>query len=429
MGILTMYAGIEDHINGTVGELEGGGEGTTVAVSEVAIEEVKAELAESIAEVEQLEAAVTEVKEELLEHEETVEELQEEITGMEALLSSGQFSGLGFAQKYNRALRLNAKLGGSNFSTLGAESISDAATARLASVSGVETFMETVKSGASKAIEFIKHVFNTVINFFVGLFSTASALQRRQKQLEEALNKKQVKETIKLGSWNIGCDYEAEGIKGIDKMVGSSAFGITHESLPKFIDLGKKLDGIDAAAFKTAYKGLIDDIKAVAKDAGKVSEKSDSSDKRTVLGTHAGFRIFASFEDKYETEEQMISAARSVKISFGKTEEAKKFASGKEVKTKALNSDLKSLLGSVTAYVEEIRGSKTQQKFSKAQRDQVIGMLNVASKTHEGLKEKNGKAVALCKAIYISSSSLATQLTKLYAYIAKQTMDVVQAHI
>jgi hypothetical protein len=79
--------------------------------------------------------------------------------------------------------------------------------------------------------------------------------------------------------------------------------------------------------------------------------------------------------------------------------------------------------------VTEIRSSKVQQKFSKSERDRVIGTLNVASKSNSDKKADNDKAIALCKAIFVSSSALTTTMTKLYVYLAKQIMDAVQAHI
>lgn len=427
MSILSMYQGVEDLINGvepTPGEANG-----QVDATDLAVEEVRADVAEAVAEVESLADAVEEIKEELKDQEEAVEELVEEVGGMEGLLASGQFSALAFSQKYNRALKLNAKLGGQNFSTMGAESISDAATARLAAVSGIEGFMETVKSGAKKAVEYIKHIFNTVINFFVGMFNTAAALERRQKQLAERVKGATLKDKIKLGGWNIGCDYATNGLKGLEALANHSMFELTSSTLPNFMDLGKNLDGIDAAKFKSAYGALTNDLKAVAKAVGKVSEKADASDKRTVLGSHAGFRIFAMFEEKFENDAQMVAAARSIKVSFGKTEEAKKFSTG-EVATKVSTpSDLLGALGAVKSYVEEIRSSKVQQKFSKAERDRVVGTLTVASKTNESKKEGNAKAIDLVKAIFVSASGLTITMEKLYAYLARQLMDAVQAHI
>lgn len=429
MSILSLYQGVEDLINGEGAGGPGEGAGGETVVTDVAVEEVRADVAEAIAEVESLAEAVVEIKEELVQHEEAVEELQEEVGGMESLLASGQYSGLAFAQKYNRALQLNAKLGGQNFATLGAESISDAATGRLAAVSGMEGFMETIKGGAKKAVEYIKHIFNTVINFFVGMFNTATALERRQKQLSERVKTATIKDKIKLGGWNVGVDYATAGLKGLEDLAGHGMFELTGTSLPNFMDLGKNLDGIDAAKFKTAYGALINDIKGVAKLVGKVSEKTDSADKHTVLGAHAGFRVFAVFSEKFDSDAEIVAAARSIKVSFGKTEDAKKFSTG-EVATKVSTpAALQGALAGVKDYVEAIRSSKVQQKFSKAERDRVVGTLNVKTKTNADGKEANNKAIDLVKAIFVSASGLTITMEKLYAALARQTMDAVAAHI
>ena len=429
MSILSAYQGMESLINGEEHE-GGGGENQHVEATEVVLEETRANLAEAVAEVEQLAESAGQLAEELKDQEETVEELVEEVAGMEGLLASGQFSSLAFAQKYNRGLKLNAKLGGQNFSTMGAESISDAATARMASVSGMEGFMESVKAGASKAIEYIKHIFNSVIAFFVGMFNAAAGLEKRQKALLARLKGDvKLREKVKLGSWNIGLDYAAEGLRGLESLASSSMFSIVDGALPAFMELGKNLDGIDASKFKSAYGALIADIKAMAKDVGKVSEKTDSNDKHIVLGARAGFRVFAVFEEKYETEEQMIAAARSIKISFGKTEDAKKFSTGEVTNKVTSKGALESAVNGVKDYVEAIRSSKVQQKFSKAERDRVVATLNVKTKTDGDTKDANNKAIALCKAIFISSSALTMSVQKLYVNLAKQRMDAVQAHI
>lgn len=428
MSILSLYQGVEDLLSGNTGP-EGGDANGAVTTTEVAVEEVRADIAEAVAEVEQLADAVEEVASELAEQEAAVEELAEEVSGMEGLLASGQFSALAFAQKYNRALRLNAKLGGQSFNTLGAESISDAATARLAAVTGIEGFMGTIKAGASKAVEYIKHIFNTVINFFVGMFNTATGLERRQKQLSEKVKGAKLKEKVKLGQWNIGLDYATEGLKGLESLVGQSVFDLVDTSLPAFMDLGKDLNGIDAAKFKTAYAKVTGDIKDLAKAIGTVSEKAGGNDKKAVLGAHAGFRIFATYEEKFETDAEIVAAARSIKISFGKTEDAKKFSTGEVTNKVTSVGTLESVLSGVKDYVEAIRSSKVQAKFSKAERDRVVGTLNVKTKTDATGKEANGKGIDLCKAIFVSASGLTITMERLYAYLARQRMDAVAAHI
>lgn len=424
MSVLTRYNGLENLIDGAT---PGEGEPGAVGAGEVAIEEVRAEIAESITDIEQLGQAVEEIRAELEEHEEAVEELQEEITGAESLLAGGNFTAQGFAMSYNRALRLNEKLGGQSFARMGVESISDAATAKIASVAGIESFMATVKNAASKAAEFIKHIFNTVLNFFVGLFSAATGLDKRRAQLEDRLKKAEsVKEKVKLGGWNVGVDYAKNGADILDKGPFTK---VLSETIPAFIDIGKNLDGINASQFKSAYNALVASIKEVAKDnAGNPTEKGEGN-KRNVLAARAGFHIFMTFADKTETDEEILAAARSIKLSFGKTEGAKEFSKGEEVASKADKAKLQGLLNTVGATVSVLRDSKVTQKFSKAERDRVVASLNVKTKENAESKEGNGKAIALVRALYSTGSSLTLSVNKLLVHQAKQAMDLVAAHL
>lgn len=426
MNILDMYAGIESALSGQPGEPNGDAQ---VAEIEVALEENRADLAEAIVEVQELGAEVEALAEELEEHEEAHEELAEEVAGLESMLGSGQYSSNGFARGYARAQRLNAKLGGRNFNTLGAESISDASSARMASVTGVEGFMDTLKGGASKAIEYIRHIFNTVINFFVGMFSTAAGLEKRAKSIKARLGREtKLKEKVKLGKWNVGLDYANKGVGGLNDLVSAGFLNVLDGPLPAFMEVGKATDGIDAGKFKTAYKSLTDSLKDMAKAVGTVTDKADKSDKRMVLGVHAGFRLMVSFEEKYDTDAEIVSAARSVKLSFGRAGETKDLVTG-EVASKVTSvGALEAILKGVDDYVESIRTSKVQQKFSKAERDRIIGTLNVASKTKAEGKEGNDKAIGLVKAVFVSASALTISIEKLYAALARQRMDLVEAH-
>lgn len=427
MSVLNRYQGMEDLLNNPE---EGGAAGIIVEGSgDAAVETVKAEVAEAMAELEQVSAEVQELRADLEEHEEVVEELQEEVAGQEAMLSGAStFSAAAFAHSYNKSLRLHAKLGGESLTRMGAESISDAATAKIAAVTGQEGFMESIKNGAKKAIEFIKHIFNTVINFFVGLFSSAEGLNRRRAQLEEKLKKaEKLKDKVKLGQWNIGVDYVKNGADILDKGPFTKVLA---EALPAFIESGKNLDGINASGFKSAYGALIAAVKEVIKDvAGTPSEKSDKSDKRQVLAARAGFSIYLAYEDKYETEEEILAAARSVKLSFGKTEGAKEFAKGEEVDVKASKAQLQGLLNTVASSVSVMRDSKITQKFSKAERDRVVATLTVKTKENASTKEENGKAIQLVRALYSTGSSLTVSMNKLFVAQGKQALDLVAAHI
>lgn len=398
---------------------------------EAVIEEARADTAEAQVVVEQAAQAAEAAAEVLEQHEEVLQELTEEVAGVESMRTGATtFNGIAFADRYNRCVKLNAQLGGRNFNLCGAESLNDLATAKLFAVAGVEGFMDTIKAGASKAIEFIKGIFNSMINFFVGLKSTADGLERQAKTLATTIAEKAPKSTIKLGAWNIGCDYANAGLKGIDGILHAGVFDLISSSLPAFMDLSKKLDGIDVGQFRTAYKKVTDDIKELAKAAGKPNV-SQTADKTSVLMVHAGFRVFAAFSEKFETEAEAVSAARSIKLTFGKTDDAGKFTKG-ETELKASKGQLQSTLKGVHDYVAELRDSKVAAKFSKAERDRVIGTLNVQIKgdhsESDGKRDQAKKAIELCKAIYVSASGLTSSVDRLYIYLANQILGAVKAH-
>jgi len=419
MSILNRITGVENMLNEPeVNSTEG----------EVAIEAVRAELAEVIADVNEVAGEVQGLSQELAEHEETVEELAEEVAGMESMLSGAvPYSAGGFAASFNRATRLNAKLGGDNVSRVGVESLSDASSAQLAAHTGTESFMATVKNGAAKAAEFIKAIFNHLLTFFVGLVSTASGLESRSKQLKAKVDgAEKLKEKIKLGGWNVGVDYAKNGADILDKGPWTK---VLSDSLPAFIEIGKNLDGVNEAGFKSAYSTLIADIKAVVKEsAGAPTEKSGADDKRNVLASRAGFAVYLAYNDKFGDEKEVLAAARSVKLSFGKTEGAKEFAKGEEVAVKATKPQLVGLLNTVNTVASLLRDSKISQKFSKAERDRVVATL--ANKAKEGGdKSAQSKAIELVRALYSTGSTLTTQVNKLLTAQAKQALDLVAAHV
>ncbi len=430
---LAMIAGLE-----TLGGTDTNGEGGTDTDSnidssniEAIVEQARAETAEAMVVVEQAAKATDEAVEALESSEEILEELQEEVAGVESMLSgSTAFSAGLFADRMNRCNKLNTRLGGRDFGRCGAESLNDLASAKLYAVNGMEGFMDTIKAGASKAIEFIKGIFNSMINFFVGLKSTADGLERQARTLGETIKSKAPKSTIKLGAWNVGCDYAKDGLKGIDGILHAGVFDLVQDSLPAFMDLSKNLDGIDMAKFRTAYKKVTDDIKQVAKASG-TPNVTNSGDHTNVLMVHAGFKVFATFSEKFESAADALKAARSIKLNFGKTDKAGEFTKG-ETELKASKGQLESTLKGVNDYVAELRASKVAAKFSKAERDRVIGTLNVQIKQDHGDNEDKRKSakesIDLCKAIYASSSSLTSAVDRLYIYLANQLIGAVKAH-
>lgn len=415
--ILDMYKGAE--------ELELSGEGTEAVVD--AVEDVvKTEIAEVTVAIEEQSNAVEQLVAKVDDLEEAVEEATEVVEGMESLINSGNFNPLAFAQLYNRGVKLGNKLGANiQGDRMGAESITDASTAQMYARQGMESIMDSIKEYGKKAIEFVKHIFNTVINFFVSIFDKASGLERRCDTLKKRLDDSaKLKETVKLGGWNVYIDY-AKGGLGTAKTAG---FEATQGAIAKLTELGKNVQGISLEDFKSAYSGLIAAVKTDAKAAGKYNEKKAGTHD-VLIGVMNGIRFQVSYTDsEIKTMAEAAAAARSLKMVVMKDPDAKKLTSG-EVKAKADKAALLKAISEVRGTGAFIRNTKVAKAFSAAERDRVVGSLN-AIKGGDGDKsaEINGQ-VNLVKAVYSSTSSMATNVTKVAINAAGAVLDCVAAHI
>ena len=416
MSILNRYQGFEElELNGGVLPSE--------AAEAGAEDSVRAEIAEVQVELEQVSQEIEELRSEVAQQDEAVEEIQEVVAGLESLINSGSFNSSAFANMYNRAAKLNVKLGGVSIERCGVESMTDAATAQVMARTGMEGFMETVKGYAKKAIEVIKHIFNTVINFFVGLVSAAEKLGRRQEQLSTRLAATdKVKEKIKLGGWNALFDYEKNGLnKDPDGWSGTSV------ALANFANVGKEVTKVTLSSFNSAYAALESAIKKDAKTEVNAAEKSEG-DKKVLIGMSAGVRVHVEMKDG--TAKDLAEAAKqasSIKIHFG-TGDVKKLTSG-ESAPKADKAALGAALSKVKATVTALRSGKVADAFSKAKRDQVIGSLNVMKADDKEKAEEVNLQVALTRAIYSAASSVTQAVNKQTIRAASWTLDAVAAHI
>jgi hypothetical protein len=416
MSILDRYAGFENlELNGTGTE----GEQTAAIVEDA----VRAEVAEVQVELEQQGQEIEELKAAVEEQDEAVEEIQEVVEGMESLIGSGSFNSTAFATLYNRATKLNAKLGGVSVDRMGVEALGDAGTAQIMARHGMESFMDTVKGWAKKAIEAIKHIFNAVINFFVGIFSSAEKLLRRHDQLVKRVDDaKAVKEKIKLGGWNALFDYEAHGLKE-----GTEGWSGTLAALAKFTNIGQNVTSVDLNSFNSAYGDL---LLSVFKDAKKDLDASPKSqgDKKILIGQSAGVRIHAEMKEGPAKDlAEAAVLARSLKIHFG-SGDVKKLTTG-EVAPKVDKAGLKAILAEVRGTITQMREDKVSASFSKSVRDKVIGSLGVIkAEDKEKAKEVNEK-IALVRAIYTSASSFTQALNKHNVRCASWTLDAVSAHV
>lgn len=415
MSILNRYQGFE--------ELEMGGPAAGEVAAAGVEDSVRAEVAEVQVVLEQQSQEIEELREEVKQQDEAVEEIQEVVEGLESLISSGQFNSTAFANMYNRAAKLNTKLGGVAVERCGVESMSDAATAQIMARSGMEGFMESVKGYAKKAIEVIKHIFNTVINFFVGLFSAAEKLSRRHDQLAARVTAaEKVKEKIKLGGWNVLFDYEKGGLNK-----DPEGWTATKGALASFAGVAKSASKVDLSSFNSAYASLLAAIKKDAKSDVNAGEKSEG-DKKTLIGMSAGVRIHAEMKDGLAKDlKEAAEMARSIKIFFG-TGDTSKLTSG-EVAAKADKGALTAALGKVKATVTAIRNDKVAAAFSKSQRDQVIGSLNVLKADDKEKSEEVNAQIQVVRAVYAASSSVAQAVNKQVIRSAGWTLDAVAAHV
>jgi len=415
MSILNRYAGFEEM------ELNGGE--STTHIEAIAEDAARAEVAEVQVELEQQGQEIEELKAAVEEQDEAVEEIQEVVEGLESLISSGSFNSTAFASLYNRASKLNAKLGGASVDRMGVESLNDASTAQIMARHGMESFTDTVKGWGKKAIQAITLIFNAVINFFVGIFSSAAGLQRRHDELVKRVDgAAKVKEKIKLGGWNALFDYDKNGLKE-----GTEGWSGTLTALRGFADVAQNVEGLELGKFNTAYGSLTSAIKADAKKDVNATEKGEG-DKRTLIGQSAGIRIHAELKDGAAKDlAQAAEHARSLKIHFG-TGDVKKMGSG-EVASKVDKAGLKAALNEVKSSITTLRNDKVSAAFSKAVRDKVIGSLNaVKADDAEKSKDINAK-IALVRAVYASSSSFVQSLNKYLVRCANWQLDAVSAHV
>lgn len=414
---LDMYVGAE--------ELELGADAVE-EITEAVEEAVRTEIAEVAVELEEQTQAVEELVEEVAVLDESVEELEETIEGLESLLGSGNFNSVAFSSIYNRGQKLAARLGSHDVARLGAESVTDVATAQLAAREGVESFMDTVKGYAKKAAEYIKHIFNTVISFFVSLFNQADRLQKRHDAIKGRVEKAdKVKEKIKLGGWNAYFDYAKNGLKGTDP----SEFYSVLDKLGELAELGKKVDGVTLAAFNTAYSAVAAAIKAAASKVGKANAKKAGKDTVTI-GQEAALRFRGAYQEGSAKDfSEAAAMARSIKINVGKDAAvAKKLTSG-ETKSKLDKAGLTSALSGVKTNIDAMRANKVQKAFSAAERDRVVATLNNAKASDDTKAKEVEGQVALVRAIYSSSASSTTTLHKLCASMIGAELDGISAHI
>jgi len=427
MDIFDQYAGAEELglDEGAASVAEAAGDAAEAAVS-AEIGEVTAVLEEQTAEIEKLVDKVDDL-------EEAVEEVEEAVEGMESMLNSGNFHSVSFANMYNRALRLAEKLPAPEGQLMlgdrvGAENMTDAATAQLFARAGIESFVERVKEYGKKAVEFIKHIFNQVINFFVSLFNKADGLTRREGQLRKRLNDgAKIKDKVKLGGWNVYVDYATDGLTSASKK-DKGATDNTGKALADLIKSASKAGSMTVADLKSKHAALVAGIKSDAKAYGKYNEKKNGS-KDVVLAQKAGIRFIANFsEPTINNFGEAAAAIRSVKLTMVKAPEAKKMSSG-EVKAKTDKTGLVATLDNVKGLIAEIRADETSKLMTASTRDALIGNLNNLKAANSDKGAEVDGQVNVIKAVFSLAAQVSSNTNKAKINAAGAYLDGVAAHL
>lgn len=410
--ILSRFMGAEEL------ELSAAAEDQVEAIVE---ETVRAEIAEATVEMQEVAADVQELTDNFEELEEDFEELEETVDGLEAHLASGNFNGPAFAHMFNRANTLSVKLGGKGVDNrMGAESLTDAATAQVAARDGLESFTDTVKKYGQTAIAFIKNIFNAIINFFVGLVNKAAALKRRQEQLVKRVNAtEKLKEEITLGGWNAWIDYEKSVLhrpdlaKDIDSKLQALSAAV------------KDSDSINLGTFKSAYNGIVAAVKAAA-----TSKKEGGTEgKKEVLGQVNGIRIQVSyFGGDIKDAKEAVKAARALKVYIGKAPEAKALTTGK-VKAKADKSALSAALSSAGKAIDGLKATKAAKAMDASIRDTVVGNLNKLKGDDAEKAAEVKDNVSIVKATFSSLASAIRVINAAEAAAIDAQLSGVAAHL
>lgn len=411
-----LYSGLED-----LGLVEEGAAGDVAGDVVAEVAEIRAEVAEATAEIQEQGEVLDEVAEQLVEVAEGQEEVIALVEGMESMLTSGNFDGLGFAALYNQTQAVCAKklFGATDrgASRLGAEDLFDASTAAVNARDGMEGFMDKVKGAGSSVVAFIKKIFNTIVTFFVGLFNKTKALKRRIETLTADLSKSdfKVKEKIKLGGWNGYIDYANKSLTGKSGEVAEAADG-----LKAYTGL---LDGkIGLSEFTSAYTGLVNTMKSKLGSAG-----ASKDEKGTQVAQIAGIRIVFHHGEGSPTDfKKAAELARGLSIKTAKAENFSKLTTG-EAAPKLTNAGaLKTVLVGVGAHLTRLENAKVDQNFNEAKRNKLIGHLN-ANATSEDKEIKDQEA--LIKAVVASSANMSRAIGALATSFLEAQINGVAAHI
>ncbi len=390
-------------------------------VEEIAETVAAGEVAEVAAEVEEQGHELEDVAEQVEELQETVEELQAEVAGAESLLSSGAFNPQAFALCYGRAEKLHAKLGGEETDVVGAESLADATTAKLAARSGMEAFGATIKKYGAQAVAFIKKLYDTIISFIAGLFSRSAKVRNLAKAVKARLGaNSKIKDTVKLGKWNAFVDVE-----GSSSELKPTILSTVLVKLAGASDACNDLIGNPGnhGGITKSLKELGDAVYGVAAAAGPV-RGAKKGDVQTGTVTWRGLTIAAShYVGAGEGLEVAGKQAKAIRLAY-------KVSGGVKTSGDAKVSLTADKIKGYVTYAENLcaglESSKVNAKFTSANRDRIIGLLNALDKKSDEGKDA-GAAVGVVKSVFAALSSVSSVNSRLTMAIAEAQLQFARA--
>lgn len=253
MSLKNMFAQIAGQENidldaSLVSQVEATAEEAAEAVIEKEIAECDKTIAEHDHQMEKQEDAIDAI-------EEKVEELEEVIEGLESQMSGATPFNAGlFAYQYAQGAKIVAKMGGS-VELHGAESFSDASTANLNGLAGVESMKEVAGKAAGAAKKFFVELYNGFIAVITGIFNRFKGIEKKaanlKSQVSGAAAEKFTGEVTRAGSakW---ADQNGKAPKVVDAII---AAGNTLSATLEAGNAGGIVDGIDSVIDKLAAMG------------------------------------------------------------------------------------------------------------------------------------------------------------------------------
>lgn len=405
--LMSQVAGIESLSSAEEAQVEQIAEKTAEEVAELVADKAAEEIKE---EVEDLADEVEDLSEEVEEIEEEVEELEECVEGMEALLKSGAYNAAAFGILYNRADKLNAKLGGKpSGSVVGAEALGDATSAGLAAREGIEGFVETAKSYGAAALKFIMNMYEAAKGFVKGLLDKSVALENQVKATKARLEKtEELKKDVKPGKW-----------ASLARITKTDKIEALIRSSDNVVKAAGKLATNDVAGYASAYNGLKSAIEGLASTGD--STKAKSGDKETHQIKIGAVTIVASvYTGEIKEQADVSKAAKATGLSFSSEKKA-------DEKFQALDkSSAGTLLGEVSKTAARLKELKSSESGNEKGRDELIAAIK---KLEGDDKEWAKPAVSAVKASTAMTNKIFTVAARALGTIADAKLAAVKAYL